>query len=233
MTGDDRIRPGIKIAAALAVIAAVVVVWLVFAGSPFSGPGEADGERAEGPEGWDPDRFVGDDGWHDGWQRSDGWGAGADWTRGPWPEAPPDDDPQIQASARFFPDGGSAMPFRPFRRLGRVTTVDGELPVGVGDRCEVRVLPARTRRFNCLVRVACGEHVIYPDGAQQAGYVPCDLQDGVPSRAVDDGFTHQDGDPTIELDGPGRRLVVTDARPGGPSFVATFELAPGSRPMSI
>ncbi|MEM9072490.1 MAG: hypothetical protein AAGE52_28545 [Myxococcota bacterium] len=125
------------------------------------------------------------------------------------------DDPQLRVMYRTIgsPDAGVA-PFSPTTYRGRITSVRGDLAVREGADCDVRVLPVRTRRFNCVVRVMCDDVVLYPDGRQRAGFAPCDVEDGVPTRALDDGTTRQDGDPAIDIDLVARRVHVRDELEG-------------------
>lgn len=138
------------------------------------------------------------------------------------------EDPQMFASRRSEgpPDAGVRHPFAPMLRTGHISTTGGDAPVAVGATCDVRVLPVRARAFNCLVRVMCDGVVLYPNQTETAGYAPCDLESGLPVRAEDSGQTHSDGDPTLDVDLPARRVVVTDSGPGVPSFEATVRLDP-------
>ena len=135
-------------------------------------------------------------------------------------------DPQLEASQRSLggPDSGVTPHFYATTRAARVASVSGEAPVGVGSHCDVRVLPVMTSEFNCLVRVVCDGVVLYPDPSERAGYAPCQVRDGTPTRAVDDGHTREDGDPTVDLDLQARRVVVTDDGPGVVPFVTVLTL---------
>lgn len=138
------------------------------------------------------------------------------------------EDPQMYASRRSEgpPDAGVPHPFSAMLRTGHISVVAGDSPVDLGATCDVRVLPVRAQRFNCLVRVMCDGVVLYPNQTETAGYAPCDLESGLPVRAEDSGQTSRDGDPTLDVDVPGRRVVVTDSGPGVPSFEATVRLDP-------
>jgi len=70
----------------------------------------------------------------------------------------------------------------------------------------------------------CDDVVLYPDEAQTAGYVPCDLSGGVPRRAVDTGHTDSDGDPRIVFDTGNHRVQVSDFGVGVDNFTADVEL---------
>lgn len=152
------------------------------------------------------------------------------WGEGPRDMGPPSVDPQVAAYERSwqrFGDagpGGRAPDFSPVTHLGVLQSVEGDAPVSEGARCEVRLLPVLSSLFNCVVRVACDDVVLYPDEAQQAGYAPCDVNDGVAMRATDDGLTYEDGDPTIDVDVPGRRVRVRDDGPGVSPFSADIGL---------
>ena len=136
-------------------------------------------------------------------------------------------DPQLFVSRRSFPDGGVQQPaFGPMTRVGRLELYQGTEDLRSDAACDVRVLPVRTRRFNCLVRVMCDGVVVYPNPAQTAGYVPCDLEGGLPVRARDDGTTEQDGDPTLDIDLGIGQVEVTDEREDGVSVRARISLPP-------
>ncbi len=138
-------------------------------------------------------------------------------------------DPQVAAMQRTLGlqlgDAGMAAPFSPTHHAARLTQVSGRSEVREGQTCEVRILPVRTQSFNCLMRVMCGDVVLYPDAQQHAGYVPCELDAGVPVAARDRGTTHQDGDPTIELDTRSDWVRVSDG--GDQAFFAELHLCRG------
>jgi len=152
------------------------------------------------------------------------------WSEGPRDLGAPVVDPQVaayQRSWRRFGDagpGGRTPDFSPTTHLGVLRSVEGEAPVGEGARCEVRLLPVLSSLFNCVVRVACDDVVLYPDEAQEAGYAPCDVSDGVALRATDDGITAEDGDPRVDVDVAGRRVRVHDHGPGVAPFSADIGL---------
>ncbi len=102
-----------------------------------------------------------------------------------------------------------ALPFEP--TAAHATLVDSEGDV-INDpsTCAVRVLPTQSGHFNCLVRVMCDGQVLYPDGDQRAGYVPCDVENGRPVRAVDDGASGADGDPQVTFDMATGTVTVAD-----------------------
>jgi len=152
------------------------------------------------------------------------------WGSGPADAGPPAADPQVAAYERSwqrFGDagpGGRAPDFSPVTHLGVLQSIEGDAPVSEGARCEVRLLPVLSSLFNCVVRVACDDVVLYPDPDQQAGYAPCDVSDGVALRATDDGVTPEDGDPTVDVDVLGRRVRVQDRGPGVTPFSADIGL---------
>ena len=229
----EPIRPAVWLFAIACTAFSGLLVFLVLSASN-AGPNEADRERWEA-ERWPSARAA---------APAEPWGRPRqDRGTGAWsgdglgapppifdPARPQDqDDPQLRAMRRtvgLVADGGVAPPFYPTHRTARLASVSGNVDVSVGASCEVRVLPVRTHSFNCLVRVMCDDVVLYPDEQQNAGYVPCNVEDGNPTRAVDDGFTHADGDPTVELDMIARRISVTDDQPGGRHFAAELVIEP-------
>jgi hypothetical protein len=128
-------------------------------------------------------------------------------------EVPPDealalgDDPQVAAYR-----ASEAAPFMPSGWVARLVSARG-LSLPPGARCDARVLPVSTSSFSCVVRVMCGEQLVYPNPTLTAGYVHCGVEDGVPVRARDAAPTHVDGDPTIDFDLHARRLLVSDSNP--------------------
>jgi hypothetical protein len=135
-----------------------------------------------------------------------------------WRQPPMEDlerDPQLAAMWRSFHhrrDAESEAPPLPFEPLAhRAELVDAEGDVSASPQsCDVRVLPVSSGRFNCVVRVTCDGAVLYPNPSQNAGYVPCDIENGRPVRAVDDGRTDADGDPLVDLDLEGGTITVED-----------------------
>lgn len=133
------------------------------------------------------------------------------------------DDPQREASERSFhgADAGvGAVPFQETWVRGHLRSVDGIPELAVGTVCWARVLPVGGSGYNCLVRVTCDETLLYPDGAQQAGYAPCEVADTHVLRGTDTSTSGRDGDPTLDLDVGARTLFVHDATPveGDPYF---------------
>lgn len=146
----------------------------------------------------------------------------------PPPAADDEDyDPQMWAMRRSFrmqADGGMPLPFSPSEHEASIVESEGELGVAASASCEVRVLPVRTPRFNCLARVVCGGRVLYPNPTQTAGYVPCEIQDGEAVSAVDDGHTALDGDPLIRFDLQRGTVTVEDRGDGVAPFRATLRI---------
>ncbi|MBX3273485.1 MAG: hypothetical protein KF729_24690 [Sandaracinaceae bacterium] len=144
------------------------------------------------------------------------------------PLAPPAQDevydPQRWAMVRAFGlagDAGDALPFAPIERSARITSLRGQLPFGRAAACDVRVLPVRSGAFDCLVRVRCGDHVVYPNPTQTAGYVRCERDDeGGFGRIEDAGHSALDGDPRLRLELALDEVHVSDEGDG----VAPFEL---------
>lgn len=133
------------------------------------------------------------------------------------------EDPQRQASERSMrhDDAGVAsLQFQETWARGRLVSVDGMSDVHAGAECWVRVLPVGGNGYNCLVRVICGDTLLYPDNAQQAGYAPCDVESGRVVRGSDANTSGRDGDPTLDLDLGRGELQVRDAAPqlGEPYF---------------
>lgn len=155
-------------------------------------------------------------------------GAASDGERIPPPAADDDDyDPQMWAMRRSYriqADGGMPLPFPPSEHEASIVESEGELGVASGASCEVRVLPVRTPRFNCLARVVCDGRVLYPNPEQTAGYVPCEIEDGEAVAAADDGHTALDGDPLIRFDLRNGTVTVEDRGDGVAPFRATLRI---------
>ncbi len=164
----------------------------------------------------------------EGGARRAGGEAQDDGERIPPPAADDEDyDPQMWAMRRSFrmqADGGMPLPFSPSEHEASIVESEGELGVAASASCEVRVLPVRTPRFNCLARVVCGGRVLYPNPTQTAGYVPCEIQDGEAVSAVDDGHTALDGDPLIRFDLQRGTVTVEDRGDGVAPFRATLRI---------
>lgn len=132
-----------------------------------------------------------------------------------------EDDPQVLAMRRSFgPDAGMAAGFTPYRHRGRAVAAVGLDGVSPSAACDVRVLPVRSEGgFNCVVRVRCDGVTVYPDGALEAGYAPCDVERGVPSFASDRAPTDRDGDPELVVDLAMHLVRVRDVRGDRESLV--------------
>lgn len=121
-------------------------------------------------------------------------------------------DPQMLAMWRSFrneaQDGEPELPFEPTAHRAELISAEGDLAAATS--CDVRVLPVRTSAFNCVVRVTCDGRVLYPNPTLTAGYVPCEVEDGQPVRAVDDGHTSRDGDPLVSFDMRAGTITVED-----------------------
>lgn len=167
-----------------------------------SGPGEVEGAPGGGPtaEGLIPPAEADDEAW----------------------------DPQMAAMRRSYrvvgDAGGAALPFDPTERSARVIASEGALPVSEDARCDVRVLPVQTVSFNCLVRVVCDGQVLYPNPEQTAGYAPCEVEDGQPVSALDEGHTAADGDPRIRVDLRAGTVTVGDGGDGVDAYRATLQI---------
>lgn len=132
----------------------------------------------------------------------------------------PDRDPQLDAmwrSFRFAPQderGERELPFEPTAQRATLLEAEGEL-AGGATSCAVRVLPVAANAFNCVLRVMCDGEILYPDPRQRAGYVPCEIENGRPVRAVDDGHSSRDGDPLVSFDVHSGTVTVEDFLPSG------------------
>ncbi|MFK7987427.1 MAG: hypothetical protein AB8I08_15505 [Sandaracinaceae bacterium] len=115
----------------------------------------------------------------------------------------PANDPQLAAMWRSYraqaTDGEPDLPFEPTAQRARLIQAEGDVNAAPSS-CDVRVLPVRSGGFNCVVRVMCDGAVLYPNSSQSAGYVPCEVENGRPVRAIDEGSTARDGDPLVSLD---------------------------------
>lgn len=235
MNDDENIRPSLKLAAVLVILAAAALVaWVVSA--PFdSDRTERGGGRTEGdPLAWfEPDAGPGIAARRVGPSepvRADDprvTGEEPEWTGEGRPRPRPRArDPQLErslASLRHAPDAGLGL-FDTMERTGRVTSISGDAPIGVGAMCSVRVLPVLTSRFNCMVRVICDGVLLYPDPSEDAGYVDCRVVDGVPATAHDHMATYQDTDPKVRIDMMQSKIEVGDDSPEGGTYLASISL---------
>jgi hypothetical protein len=226
---EDSVRPSILLLCFAFLCGAGFLVYKILT-MDHSPPEVAQAHR-DGP--WLPPAAGENDTWHHrDWRPAPG--ENAERPPGPAPEQdpvyepPPSEDrydPQVAAMHRSFhdeSDGGIPLPFYPTTRFARLLSVDGTLPVPTSSACEVRVLPVEGGIYNCLVRVMCGDRVVYPNGDQTAGYAPCEVQNGVPVTALDERGTSADGDPIIRLDMSTGTLEVGDNGDGVDAFHATF-----------
>ena len=138
-------------------------------------------------------------------------------------------DPQRHAMREAFeltdPDAGAALPFSPFETSAALLRLAGEVPFDPDASCTMRVLPASGGRFNCMVRVVCGDEVVYPNQAQTAGYMRCELDgSGRPIAGVDRGHSALDGDPQVSFDLRTGELTVGDEGDGVAPFSASLRL---------
>ena len=127
-------------------------------------------------------------------------------------------DPQSFAMWRSFanPDDSAdpELPFEPTASYATLIDATGDVDASP-QSCDVRVLPVTAGQFNCVVRVMCDGNVLYPNPNQTAGYVPCEVENGRPIRAIDDGSTSSDGDPLVDLDLEAGTITVQDFGPDG------------------
>ena len=135
-------------------------------------------------------------------------------------------DPQLERSRASYGGNDAGMPaFATWERIGHVASVSGTSPVSVGETCSVRVLPVETQVFNCMVRVMCGDTLLYPDPDQGAGYVACSIgEQGAPSYAHDDATTDADTDPMVEINLALAHVRVGDRAGDGREYNATITL---------
>ncbi|MBX3275821.1 MAG: hypothetical protein KF729_36525 [Sandaracinaceae bacterium] len=139
-------------------------------------------------------------------------------------------DPQLLAMWRSFhhlaPEHGETppLPFEPTAHRAELVEATGDAS-RTPSSCDVRVLPVATSEFSCVVRVMCDGRVLYPNPSQTAGYVRCDVENGRPVRAVDSGFTANDGDPAVDLDlARGTVRVEEYDAEGRPTYSATLRI---------
>lgn len=231
----DRIRPSVYV---IALILSLGSGWAIWAATQHDTLADARAEAAERedeasrprPVSWRDDsrshqrrqsRATGDYAHHDWGQESEAARLMSLDLPGPgfWRDVSFDGqavrgDPQLYSMWRaFHGELGDAdeppLPFEPTAHHATLLDSEGDV-IRDPSTCAVRVLPTRAGRFNCMVRVMCDDEVLYPDDAQQAGYVPCDVENGMPVRAVDDGYTSADGDPLVTFDMSSGTVTVAD-----------------------
>lgn len=131
-------------------------------------------------------------------------------------------DPQRSRMLRSFAmeggDAGARLPFEGVELAARITASSGESGVADDAACALRVLPVSDAGFNCLIRVMCAGHVLYPNPSQTAGYVDCVVVGGRVVRAEDLGRTAVDGDPRLRLDLERGTVIVEDDGDGVERF---------------
>lgn len=219
---DDEIGTGTRWAALAMIVGAVLVSLYFFSGDDSSETTMAERIERSAESNRRRARRGGTSSSHN---RRRGRGEG---TFAPPSSSESEPDPQQRAYRRSFssvPDAGVMPPFVPSLHIGRLASITGDAPAEEGARCEVRVLPVAANVFNCVVRVMCDGVVLYPDGAQAAGYAPCSVVDGIVMRAEDEDVTSADGDPALHVDLAARHVSVRDDGPLG-RFSATIELRP-------
>ncbi len=118
--------------------------------------------------------------------------------------------------AKTIESGKKSAPlYQSFGEVGTVAKASGRTSVKSGDVCEVSVTPVagfqKNTQFNCRIIVRCGPKVIY--GWENSGYMNCETDRGMPTRANDPWGTAKDTDPMIEVDLPNNRVVVSDDNP--------------------
>lgn len=239
---DPRsIRPGLLAFAALFLAAAIAGVGSVvartgpFASADAIAEADAGGRRIvlesaadEGPDDWGVARPIEDPGAQGSAREAWASVSGMDTERReplpPLVEAIV--DPQMSRFHAEYTDE-SPPPFAPVGRRARVVSAQG-VELSSTDRCELRVLPVPDSRHNCLVRVMCGDRVLYPNRAQTAGYVSCELGEGGLSQAADVMPSVTDGDPAVSFDLERGTVSVRDAdREGRTLYDVTLQLDPG------
>ena len=96
-------------------------------------------------------------------------------------------------------------------RAGRVLSARGAAPARAGDRCTFEARPVWEFDENCRIALRCGGHWLY--GAGEAGYLTCELRNGVAVGALDERTTGEGGDPRVTW--RGNRVVVSDFTEAG------------------
>lgn len=131
-------------------------------------------------------------------------------------------DPQLSSFHSLWSDG-SPPPFVPVEQRAHVIHSRG-IDIAPNEPCEVRVLPVRGQ-FTCLVRVMCGERVVYPNPSQSAGYLNCTLDEYGRVAGADTAPTTIDGDPEIRLDPESGRVRISNLDWNGPGTAFDVEVA--------
>ncbi|MDQ3034385.1 MAG: hypothetical protein M3Y87_18400 [Myxococcota bacterium] len=231
----DSIRPGVLVAAAGFLGVVALLAWGVVSSVSTTGGSasiEGDGERGAGGR-----RVVllGDDDGQDEQERPvrdpgaqgsvrERWASADPLVREPLPpmvEALV--DPQLRTFHAMWGDG-TPPPFEPIEQRARIVSARG-LALDPNASCDVRVLPVRDSGFNCLVRVVCGDTVVYPNPSQTAGYLSCAIDASGGVAGTDTGPTSADGDPAIRLDPATGRVQISNLDWNGPGSAFDVEIA--------
>lgn len=131
-------------------------------------------------------------------------------------------DPQLSSFRRAWSDE-SPPPFEPVEQRAHVVRAHG-IDIDPNEPCEVRVLPVRGQ-FTCLVRVMCGERVVYPNPSESAGYLNCTLDEHGRVAGADTAPTTIDGDPEIRFDRDSGRVRISNLDWNGPGTAFDVEVA--------
>jgi hypothetical protein len=114
---------------------------------------------------------------------------------------------------------------------GSVVATTGSPPVGRGAACSVAIKPSTSSRYNCRVRVACGDRALY-GATSTTGFSHCNVAPGPDGRAavsaLGAGDTTPTGDPGIDLHTATAEVILTDRRPAIP-WSMTIHLDPSSQ----
>jgi hypothetical protein len=131
-------------------------------------------------------------------------------------------DPQLHRFRDMWSDG-TTPPFEPAEQRGHLISARG-LGLDPNASCDVRVLPVRGQ-FTCLVRVMCGDTVVYPNPSQTAGYLNCTMDEFGRVAGADNAPTTADGDPQIQLDAETGRVRISNLDWNGPGTAFDVEVA--------
>jgi hypothetical protein len=98
-------------------------------------------------------------------------------------------------------------------RTGKVTSVQGAVPVPAGATCTLLVQPSYIDTYNCRARLTCdtvdgSQVMVYGDGI--TGYGHCDAKEYQPINFVDVRSTPADGDGVFSLDLQTNRASLAD-----------------------
>lgn len=109
----------------------------------------------------------------------------------------------------------------PVTRRARVTAVVGRAPVARGAQCHFAARAVWEYPENCRLALRCGGTWLY--GAGEAGYLTCEVRNGVAVGARDDSPSAEGGDPRVLWSGA--RVTVSDFTAAG-AWSVTLALAP-------